>query len=84
MCRLELDNYELYSGTPALFTVRTADQFSNNLADWVTVGQFKASSTKMEVQHFSDLTIKTFGKFVRVDLESFHGSEHYCTLTSFR
>ena len=31
MCRLELDNYELYSGTPALFTVRTADQFSNNL-----------------------------------------------------
>ena len=45
MCRLELDNYELYSGTPALFTVRTADQFSNNLADWVTVGHFEASST---------------------------------------
>jgi len=82
--RLELDNYELYSGTPANFTVRTADKYSNNLNEWIVIGNFVASNEKMMVQHFSGLTIKSFGKFVRVDLETFHGTEHYCTLTSFR
>ena len=82
--RLELDNYELYSGTPANFTVRTVDKYSNNLNEWIVIGNFVASNDKMMVQHFSGLTIKSFGKFVRVDLETFHGTEHFCTLTSFR
>jgi len=84
MIRFELDNYELYSGTVGRFSVRMADKFSNNLEDWVSVGSFEAGPVKMEVQHFTDLPIKSFGKFIRVDLETFHGSEHYCTLTSFR
>lgn len=84
MIRFELDNYELYSGTVGRFSVRMADKFSNNLEDWVSVGSFEAGPDKMEVQHFTDIPIKSFGKFIRVDLETFHGSEHYCTLTSFR
>ena len=82
--RLELDNYELYSGTPATFTVRTVDKYSNNLDEWIVIGNFEATSEKMAVQYFSELPIKSFGKFVRVDLNTFHGSEHFCTLTSFR
>lgn len=82
--RFELDNYELYSGTVGRFSVRMADKFSNNKEDWVIIGSFEAGPVKMEVQHFTDLPVKSFGKFIRVDLESFHGSEHYCTLTSFR
>ena len=84
LIRFELDNYELYSGTVGRFSVRMADKFSNNLEDWVSIGTFEAGSGKMEVQHFTNLPVKIFGKFIRVDLESFHGSEHYCTMTSFR
>jgi len=84
LIRLELDNFELYSGTPKNFTVRTVDKYSNNLNDWIIIGTFEASHEKMEVQNFSDLEIKSFGKFIRVDINSFHGIEHFCTLTSFR
>ena len=82
--RFELDNFELYSGTPKNFTVRTIDKYSNNINQWIVIGNFEASSDKMEAQNFSDLKIKSFGKFIRVDVNSFHGTEHFCTLTSFR
>merc|ERR1712210_77728 len=42
------------------------------------------SSDKMGVQNFFDFELKLFGKFVRVDINSYHGSEHFCTMTSFR
>jgi len=82
--RFELDNKELYSGTPRGFTVRTGAKFSPDLNDWNLIGDFEASSQKMETQNFSGFKVKTFGKFIRVEINSFHGSEHFCTLTSFR
>lgn len=82
--RFELDNFELYSGAARNFTVRTVDKYSNNLKDWVEIGQFEASSDKMDVQNFFDFELKVFGKFIRVDINSYHGSEHFCTMTSFR
>jgi len=82
--RFELDNFELYSGTPKNFTVRTIDKYNNNINEWIVIGSFEASSEKMEAQNFYDLEIKSFGKFIRVDVNSFHGTEHFCTLTSFR
>jgi len=82
--RFELDNKELYSGTPRSFTVRTGPKFSTDLNDWNLIGDFEASSQKMEIQNFSGFKVKTFGKFIRVEINSFHGSEHFCTLTSFR
>lgn len=82
--RFELDNKELYSGTPRNFTVRTGDHYSTDPQHWNIVGGFEASSNKMETQNFEELKVKTFGKFIRVDINSFHGNEHFCTLTSFR
>merc|ERR1712241_1483495 len=82
--RFELDNKELYSGTPRSFTVRTGTKFSADINDWNLIGDFEASSQKMETQNFSGFKVKTFGKFIRVEINSFHGSEHFCTLTSFR
>ena len=80
----ELDNFELYSGTPANFTIRTVDKYTNNLEQWTNIGRFEASDKKMQIQQFSGLNVKNFGKFARIDLETYHGSEHYCTLTNFR
>ena len=82
--RFELDNFELYSGAARNFTVRTVDKYSNNLKDWIVIGHFEASSDKMGVQNFFDFELKLFGKFIRVDINSYHGSEHFCTMTSFR
>jgi len=82
--RFELDNFELYSGAARNFTVRAVDKYSNNLKDWSVIGNFEASSDKMGVQNFFDFELKLFGKFVRVDINSYHGSEHFCTMTSFR
>jgi len=82
--RFELDNFELYSGAARNFTVRTVDKYSNNLKDWNVIGNFEASSDKMGVQNFFDFELKLFGKFIRVDINSYHGSEHFCTMTSFR
>ena len=82
--RFELDNFELYSGAARNFTVRTVDKYSNNLKDWNVIGHFEASSDKMGVQNFFDFELKLFGKFIRVDINSYHGSEHFCTMTSFR
>jgi len=82
--RFEIDNFELYSGTVRNFTVRTVDKYSNNLKDWIVIGNFEASSYKMEMQTFSDFDLKAFGKFIRVDINSHYGTEHYCTMTSFR
>ena len=82
--RFELDNFELYSGAARNFTVRAVDKYSNNLKDWNVIGNFEASSDKMGVQNFFDFELKLFGKFVRVDINSYHGSEHFCTMTSFR
>merc|ERR1711881_358861 len=65
-------------------TVRTGAKFSTDLNDWNLIGDFEASSQKMETQDFSGFKVKTFGKFIRVEINSFHGSEHFCTLTSFR
>jgi len=84
LLRVELDNFELYSGTPKNFTVRTVDKYSNNINDWVVIGNFEASSQKMEVQDFPNLKLKSFGKLIRVDISSHYGTEHFCTLTSFR
>jgi len=78
--RFELDNFELYSGTTKNFKV----SLSTNLKDWVVIGNYEASSNKMEVQNFLAETL-TFGKFIRVDINSYHGIEHFfCTVTSFR
>ena len=82
--RVELANYELFSGTPAHFAVFTSDKFSSDTSDWVTVGNFNIDSEKMKHQVFPIMKAKGFGKFIRIKLDTFHGSEHYCTLTSFK
>ena len=82
--RFELDNKELYSGTLRNFTVRTRDKYSPDPNHWNLIGGFEASDEKMEPQNFSELKVKTFGKFIRIDIKSNHGNEHFCTLTSLR
>merc|ERR1711892_1586410 len=82
--RLELDNFELYSGSPKNFSVFTMDKFSSNHEDWHFLGNFQASEEKMKVQEFDNLDLRSFGRYLRVAIHSYHGTEHFCTLTTFR
>ena len=81
---LELESFELYSGTPSKFSVYTADKLTEDFKLWEKYGSFQARSQKMESQTFSSSKPQQFARFVRLQLETFHGSELICTLTSIR
>ena len=84
LSHVELESFELYSGTPSTFSVYTSDKLTDNLESWEKFGSFHARSNKMERQSFSSSHSHHFARFVRIELETFHGSELICTLSSFR
>lgn len=78
--KLDLANYELFSSSPRDFTVSVSDRFPTR--DWFVVGQFTANDER-GVQNF-EVNTETFGKYVKVEVKSHYGSEHYCPLSLFR
>lgn len=50
--------------------------------EWSNVGQFTARDER-DVQSFS-LHPQIFGKFIKVELSSHYGSEHFCPISLFR
>lgn len=78
--RIEIGNFELFSSSPKEFTVLIGDRFPNR--DWSVVGQFSAKDERA-VQSF-DLQPHLFGRYVKVEVKSYHGSHHFCTITLFR
>lgn len=78
--KVELANYELFSSSPREFSVFVSDRFPTR--DWSLVGQFTAEDRR-DVQDFYVET-ETFGKYVKVEIKSHYGSEHYCPLSLFR
>ncbi|XP_066141867.1 SUN domain-containing ossification factor [Euwallacea fornicatus] len=78
--KVELANYELFSSSPKDFTVSVGDRFPTR--DWSVVGQFTAKDER-DVQHFY-INTETFGKYVKVEIKSHYGAEHYCPLSLFR
>ncbi|KAH1024846.1 SUN domain-containing ossification factor [Dendroctonus ponderosae] len=78
--KLDLANYELFSSSPKDFTVSVSDRFPTR--DWFVVGQFTANDER-GVQNF-EVNTETFGKYVKVEVKTHYGSEHYCPLSLFR
>lgn len=78
--KIELANFELFSSTPKEFAVYFSDRFPTR--DWASVGQFTAKDMR-DVQSF-DLFPHLFGKFIKVEMLSHHGSEHYCPISLFK
>jgi hypothetical protein len=75
-----LANFELFSSSPRDFSVSLSDRFPSR--DWQSVGHFTAQDER-DVQSF-DLNPHLFGKFIKVELHSHYGSEHYCPISLFR
>ncbi|XP_039764649.1 uncharacterized protein LOC120637087 isoform X2 [Pararge aegeria] len=78
--KIEIANFELFSSTPKDIAVGFSDRFP--VREWASVGQFTAQDMR-DVQSF-DLYPQIFGKFIRVELLSHHGSEHYCPISLFK
>ncbi|CAH0603510.1 unnamed protein product [Chrysodeixis includens] len=78
--KIEIANFELFSSTPKDIAVYFSDRFPTR--DWASVGQFAAQDMR-DVQSF-DLFPHLFGKFIKVEMLSHHGSEHYCPVSLFK
>lgn len=77
---IKIANYELFSSTPKDLTVYFSDVYP--ALDWKLVGQFTASDSRT-LQTF-DLNQVGFGKFIRVELHSHYGNEHYCPISEVK
>ncbi|KAJ9601479.1 hypothetical protein L9F63_000362 [Diploptera punctata] len=78
--KIELANFELFSSSPRDFSVSLSDRFPSR--DWRSVGHFTAQDER-DIQSFN-LNPHLFGKFIKVELHSHYGSEHYCPISLFR
>lgn len=78
--KIEIANFELFSSTPKDIAVYFSDRFPTR--EWADVGQFAVQDTR-EIQSF-DLYPHLFGKFIKVEMLSHHGSEHFCPISLFK
>ncbi|XP_035218078.1 SUN domain-containing ossification factor-like [Stegodyphus dumicola] len=78
--QIELANFELFSSCPKDFAVYSSDNFPTR--DWILLGTFSAVEQRV-LQSF-ELKQEGFGKFIKIELLSHYGGEHYCPLSVVR
>ncbi|XP_069497297.1 SUN domain-containing ossification factor isoform X2 [Ambystoma mexicanum] len=85
--QLDIANYELFSSTPKDFLVSISDRYPTN--KWVKLGTFHArdertvQSFPLDEQMYAKY-VKMFIKYLKVELVSHFGSEHFCPLSLIR
>ena len=80
--KIEIANFELYSSVPHEFRVSLGNAFPIREKDWASFGTFRAEDER-NVQTFSAVG-DVFGKYVKVEILSHHGTEHYCPISHFK
>ncbi|EEC01196.1 hypothetical protein IscW_ISCW000835 [Ixodes scapularis] len=78
--QVDLANFELFSSMPKEFAVSVSDRYPTR--EWTSLGTFTALDQKA-VQSFK-LQSEAYGKYIKVELLSKYGSEHYCPLSLVR
>ncbi|XP_045562448.1 SUN domain-containing ossification factor isoform X4 [Salmo salar] len=85
--QLDIANFELFSSTPKDFLVSISDRYPTN--KWVKLGTFHArdertvQSFPLDEQLYAKY-VKMFIKYIKVELISHFGSEHFCPLSLIR
>nr|XP_045045466.2 SUN domain-containing ossification factor isoform X3 [Desmodus rotundus] len=85
--QLDIANYELFSSTPKDFLVSISDRYPTN--KWVKLGTFHGrderavQSFPLDEQAYAKY-VKMFIKYIKVELLSHFGSEHFCPLSLIR
>ncbi|XP_054481085.1 SUN domain-containing ossification factor-like isoform X2 [Anoplopoma fimbria] len=78
--QLDIANFELFSSTPKDFLVSISDRYPTN--KWLKLGTFHGRDERT-VQSFP-LDEHLYAKYVKVELVSHFGSEHFCPLSLIR
>ncbi|XP_035375643.1 SUN domain-containing ossification factor isoform X2 [Electrophorus electricus] len=78
--QLDIANFELFSSTPKDFLVSISDRYPTS--KWAKLGTFHARDERT-VQSFP-LDEHLYAKYVKVELLSHFGSEHFCPLSLIR
>uniref|UniRef100_H0VC21 SUN domain-containing ossification factor n=1 Tax=Cavia porcellus TaxID=10141 RepID=H0VC21_CAVPO len=85
--QLDIANYELFSSTPKDFLVSISDRYPTN--KWIKLGTFhgrderNVQSFPLDEQMYAKY-VKMFIKYIKVELISHFGSEHFCPLSLIR
>ncbi|XP_013869271.1 SUN domain-containing ossification factor [Austrofundulus limnaeus] len=85
--QLDIANFELFSSTPKDFLVSISDRYPTN--KWLKLGTFHArdertvQSFPLDEQLYAKY-VKMFTKYIKVELLSHFGSEHFCPLSLLR
>ncbi|XP_030809132.1 SUN domain-containing ossification factor isoform X4 [Camarhynchus parvulus] len=85
--QFDIANHELFSSTPKDFLVSISDRYPTN--KWIKLGTFHArdernvQSFPLDEQMYAKY-VKMFIKYIKVELISHFGSEHFCPLSLIR
>ncbi|XP_026881799.2 SUN domain-containing ossification factor isoform X1 [Electrophorus electricus] len=85
--QLDIANFELFSSTPKDFLVSISDRYPTS--KWIKLGTFHArdertvQSFPLDEQLYAKY-VKMFIKYMKVELLSHFGSEHFCPLSLIR
>ncbi|KAM9789347.1 SUN domain-containing ossification factor [Neosynchiropus ocellatus] len=85
--QLDIANFELFSSTPKDFLVSISDRYPTN--KWVKLGTFHGRDERTVQsfpldEHLYAKYVKMFTKYIKVELVSHFGSEHFCPLSLIR
>ncbi|KAG7525497.1 hypothetical protein JOB18_027570 [Solea senegalensis] len=85
--QLDIANFELFSSTPKDFLVSISDRYPTN--KWLKLGTFHARDERTVQsfpldEHLYAKYVKIFTKYIKVELVSHFGSEHFCPLSLIR
>jgi len=80
--KIEIANFELFSSSPKEFKVHVGNVFPGRESDWLEFGHFTYKDEKMLQNFKSDSGM--VGKYVKVEIFSYHGTEHYCPVSVFK
>ncbi|KAG8329675.1 SUN domain-containing ossification factor isoform X3 [Homalodisca vitripennis] len=78
--KIEMANFELFSSSPREFSVWLSDRHPSR--DWAPAGRYIAQDER-NLQSFN-LSAAQFAKYVKVEVHSHYGQEHYCPVSLFR
>ena len=78
---LQLANYELFSSSVNEFKIFTSEVYPPK--EWVEIGSFSTESNR-NLQKFAIANDRLYSKFVKFEMVSHRGKEHFCVLSTFQ
>ena len=80
--RIEIANFELFSSSPKDFRVFMKQEYPKKKSDdWTLLGSFTAANER--TVHSFPVKSDMFGKFIKVEVVSHYGKQHYCPISQF-